>query len=71
MIAMTLTMILVSLIALGVVGLVLVGLEGRGGDRAPRVADTMARAARHFNGEGRPPTSVTRLLRRSRTAART
>ena len=32
-------------------GIVVVGIEGRGRFRAPRLADRMARAARHLNGD--------------------
>ena len=36
------------------VGLVVMGMEGRGQRRAPKLAGTMARAARHLNGEKVP-----------------
>jgi hypothetical protein len=35
-------------------GVVVVGIEGRGRFRIPRLADKMARAAQHLNGDGRP-----------------
>ena len=33
----------------------LVGMEGRGWRQAPQLARLLRRAARHLNGEGRPP----------------
>ena len=46
-------MIAVLLIAAGIVGLVLVGIEGRGRRRAPKIARRISRAAQHLNGDGR------------------
>lgn len=34
-------------------GMVVMGMEGRGQNRAPKLAGTMARAARHLNGDVR------------------
>jgi hypothetical protein len=51
-----LTLALVAAVA----GLVLMGIEGRWRQRAPRLADRMARAAQHLNGDGQPPRSLTR-----------
>ena len=53
------TAILVSmLVILGVAavtaGIVVVGIEGRGKLRIPRLADRMARAAQHLNGDREP-----------------
>lgn len=39
-------------VAAGTAGIVVVGIEGRGKIRAPRLADRMARAAVHLNGDG-------------------
>ena len=36
------------------VGLVVMGMEGRGHRRAPKLAGTLTRAARHLNGEREP-----------------
>jgi hypothetical protein len=55
-VAMVLTLALVA----GVAGLVLMGIEGRWRQRAPRLANRMARAAQHLNGDGQPPRSLTR-----------
>lgn len=56
-----------SLLLLGlitaIVGVVVVGLEGRGAERHPRLRTKLAEAARHLNGEGAPPPAFLRLLR--------
>jgi len=51
MLAIVVAMFVIVLIAAGTVGLVLVGIEGRGRRRAPKLAQQAARAARHLNGE--------------------
>ena len=55
------SLLLVGLIA-GIFGVVVVGLEGRGGDRHPRLRTRLANAARHLNGEAAPPPGFLRLL---------
>ena len=55
-------MIVILAIAAGTAGMVMVGMEGRGKGRAPKLADKMARAAQHLNGDGRPPRTLTRIL---------
>ena len=55
-------MVAILALAAGVVGLVAIGMQGRGGDRAPKLAHTMARAARHLNGDGRPPERLIKLI---------
>ena len=62
MTAIVLAMVVILAIVAGTAGLVLVGMEGRGKDRAPRLADRMARAAQHLNGDGKPPEAFTRLM---------
>jgi hypothetical protein len=62
MLAIVVSMLIILAAAVATAGLVLVGLEGRGRDRAPHLADTMARAARHLNGDGRPPRRFLRLF---------
>jgi hypothetical protein len=44
------------------VGLVLLGIEGRGKQRAPKLADRMSRAAQHLNGDGEPPARLVKLI---------
>ena len=47
-------------LAVATAGLVVVGIEGRGRVRAPRLADRLARVAQHLNGDGRPPRRLAR-----------
>jgi hypothetical protein len=49
-----------------IVGVVLLGMEGRGKQRAPRLADRMARAAQHLNGDGEPPARLIKLIESTR-----
>lgn len=62
MTAILVSMIVIFVIAASTVGLVIVGMEGRGKTRAPKLADKVARAAQHLNGDGEPPRSLQRLL---------
>lgn len=49
-------------IALAIVGVVAVGMEGRYSDRAPQLADRMRRVGRHLNGDAEPPAPLTRAI---------
>ncbi|WP_375431189.1 hypothetical protein [uncultured Friedmanniella sp.] len=60
MIAIVVAMIVTLALVGGVVGLVLMGIEGRWKERAPRLADRFARAAQHLNGDGQPPKALSR-----------
>ncbi|HSU37868.1 MAG TPA: hypothetical protein VLJ88_19610 [Propionibacteriaceae bacterium] len=51
MVSIVVAMLVILLIAVGTVGLVLVGIEGRGRGRAPKLAQQAARAARYVNGD--------------------
>lgn len=51
MLPMLVTTLVVLVIGAITVGLVVMGMEGRGHRRAPVLGGTMARAARHLNGE--------------------
>ncbi|HEY5820378.1 MAG TPA: hypothetical protein VIT20_00290 [Propionibacteriaceae bacterium] len=62
MTAILISMIIILVIAASTVGIVLIGMEGRGKSHAPKIADKMARAAQHLNGDGQPPRSLQRLL---------
>jgi hypothetical protein len=55
-------MIVILVLAACTVGLVLLGMEGRGKQRAPKLADRMARAAQHLNGDAEPPTRLIKLI---------
>jgi hypothetical protein len=48
------------------VGLVLLGIEGRGKQRAPKIAARAARAAQHLNGDGEPPSRLVKLIESTR-----
>ncbi|MCW2810160.1 MAG: hypothetical protein JWP61_618 [Friedmanniella sp.] len=71
MTAILISMFLILVIAVGTVGLVAVGMEGWGKILIPRVADRMARAAQHLNGDGRPPKRFLRVLRLARRVGQT
>ena len=64
MIAIAIAGLLLLALITGIVGLVVVGLEGRGIDGHPRLRTRFAQAAQHLNGEGTPPPAFLRLLRR-------
>ena len=53
MVSIVVAMLVILIIAVGTVGLVLVGIEGRGRRRAPKLAQQAARAGRYLNGEVR------------------
>jgi len=55
-------MIIILAVAATIVGLVAVGLQGRGRDRAPRLAEKMTLAAEHLNGDTEPPEKFVRLV---------
>jgi hypothetical protein len=59
-------MIVIFVIVACTVGLVLLGMEGRGKGRAPKLADRMARAAQHLNGDGEPPSRLVKLIESTR-----
>jgi hypothetical protein len=61
--AIIVAMIIIFGVVAGTAGLVVVGIEGRFKRRAPRLADSMARAAQHLNGDGEPPARFNRILR--------
>ncbi len=62
MTAIVIAMIVILVVAACTVGLVLLGIEGRGKQRAPKLADRMARAAEHLNGDGEPPARFVKLI---------
>lgn len=62
MTSIVVAMLITLSVVLGIAGVVVVGIEGLGKDRAPRLADKMARAAQHLNGDGKPPKALTRIL---------
>jgi hypothetical protein len=64
MTAIIVASVLLLVLITGIVGVVVVGLEGRGADHLPRLRVKLANAARHLNGDGAPPQAFLRLLRR-------
>jgi len=62
MTAIVVAMIITLGVVLGIAAVVVVGMEGRFKTRAPKLADSMARAAQHLNGDGEPPKAFTRIL---------
>ena len=63
MLVLVVTMLVILAVAAATLALVLVGMEGRGWRQAPQLARLMRRAARHLNGEGRPPRRLQALDR--------
>jgi UPF0716 family protein affecting phage T7 exclusion len=59
-------MIVILVVAACTVGLVLLGIEGRGKQRAPKIAARMARAAQHLNGDGEPPARLVKMIESTR-----
>ena len=66
MIVYVVAMLAILVVAAAVVGLVIVGMEGRGREHMPWLADKFTRAAQHLNGEVEPPESFTRMVERSK-----
>ncbi len=58
MIPVLVAMVVILAVAGVTTGLVVMGMEGRGQRRAPKLAGTMAKAARHLNGDGQPSQRV-------------
>jgi hypothetical protein len=48
-----------AIMTAGIAGLVVFGMQGRGSQHVPKLTDQMSRVARHLNGEGQPPRSLT------------
>ena len=65
MVAITVALLFCLSLAGGVVAMVVMGVEGRGRERAPQIAETLGKTARHLNGEAEPPPGLLRLLHRS------
>ena len=62
MTSIVVAMIVILVVVACTVGLVLLGIEGRGKERAPKLADRMSRAAQHLNGDGEPPARLVKLI---------
>ena len=66
MASIVVAMIVILVLAACTVGLVLLGMEGRGKQRAPKLANRMARAAMHLNGDAEPPARLVKLIESNR-----
>jgi UPF0716 family protein affecting phage T7 exclusion len=60
-------MIVILVVVAATVGLVLLGIEGRGRHRAPKLAHRMARAAQHLNGDAEPPARLVKMIESTRS----
>jgi UPF0716 family protein affecting phage T7 exclusion len=60
-------MIVILVVVAATVGLVLLGIEGRGRQRAPKLAHRMARAAQHLNGDADPPARLVKMIESTRS----
>lgn len=67
MTSIVVAMIVILVVAACTVCLVLLGIEGRGKQRAPKLARRMARAAQHLNGDGEPPDRLVKLIESTRS----
>ena len=66
MTSIVVAMVVILVVVASIAGVVLLGMEGRGKQRAPRLADRMARAAEHLNGDGEPPARLIKLIESTR-----
>jgi len=66
MASIVVAMIVILVVVACTLGLVLLGIEGRGKEHAPKLADRMARAAQHLNGDGEPPARLGELIESGR-----
>jgi UPF0716 family protein affecting phage T7 exclusion len=66
-ISIVVAMIVILVVVAATVGLVLLGIEGRGKQRAPKLAHRMARAAQHLNGDAEPPARLVKMIESTRS----
>lgn len=71
MIVYIVAMVAILAVAAAVVGVVMIGIEGRGRARMPRIAAKLSEAAKHLNGEGAAPQNVSAPQHRRRHRERT
>lgn len=67
MTSIVVAMIVILVVVAATVGLVLLGIEGRGKERAPKLAHRMARAAQHLNGDAEPPARLVKMIESTRS----
>lgn len=70
MVPALLAMLAILTLALLILGTVIVGLQGEGRWRAPELAQGLASAGRHLNGDAAPPTALMMVLDDTRDGAR-
>ena len=68
MTSIVVAMIVILVVVAATVGLVLLGIEGRGRQRAPKLAHRMARAAQHLNGDAEPPARLVKMIESTRSS---
>lgn len=71
MIVYIVAMVVILAVAAAVAGVVMVGIEGRGRARMPRVAAKLSEAAKHLNGDGTAPQNPSAGQRHRRHRQRT
>lgn len=65
MIVYVVAMLAILAVAAAVLGLVAIGMEGRGRTRMPVIAERLTRLAKHLNGEVEPPERFARIVNRT------
>lgn len=50
-----LVMVVILAVAIGIVAIVAMGMQGAGRTKVPELANVMAETARHLNGDAEPP----------------
>lgn len=53
---------IIVIVALAVIAVVAVGMNGAMADKAPELADIMANTARHMNGDAEPPKALVEIF---------
>ena len=66
MTSIVVAMIVILAVVACTAGVVVLGMEGRGKQRAPKLANRMARAAQHLNGDSEPPARLVKLIESTR-----
>jgi hypothetical protein len=61
--SIVIAMIIILGLAGGVMGMVAIGLQGHGRDRASKLVRAMSRAAEHLSGDREPPARLVKHVR--------
>ncbi|WP_420175600.1 hypothetical protein [Luteococcus sp. OSA5] len=62
MLAFFISLVLIVVVGLVAIAVVLVGMQGAFKERAPEMAERLATAARHMNGEAEPPQALVDMV---------